>query len=117
MMIGTLMGESPLNRKSGKCQMACSTPRIRLAASAERPINSRGKAKPRKPGSSPSEMKNTMKMSSKMRSSPDMNWGVAVTVAPEMMFSPNAASRNATGSSRAMAYHWMPTRQRTIRLK
>src|SRR5215213_15304 len=105
---------------NGRCQKAHSTPRIRLAMSAEYRNCSRGRAYPLKPGSShvPARpgIKSDNKNSSKKLDQPPKSATEDVRCAPSKKTLSAAAARMTTiGSRSATAYHWSPTRQRTIR--
>src|SRR5215213_10345675 len=105
---------------NGRCQKAHSTPRIRLAMSAEYRNCSRGRAYPLKPGSShvPARpgIKSDNKNSSKKLDQPPKSATEDVRCAPSKKTLSAAAARVTTiGSRSATAYHWIPTRQRTIR--
>src|SRR5215203_7427568 len=96
-----------------------STPRIRLAKSAERPDCRRGKAKPLQPGSSHAPPRPGMRRTAKKIGKRPVQ---LPSSAEEGAWAPNSTLSTAAvrvipaGIKRATAYHLIPTRQRTIRL-
>jgi hypothetical protein len=100
----------------GRCQPARRIPRMTVLNSGERLVENLGKANPRQPVSSQNGASIRTAGRSRKRLYQGPGFDAADMDAPSSRLRDTAASATATGTRNAARYHWIPTRQRNIRL-